>query len=652
MFNIIRCMFRMASGPVRSGEKKANIEMTKHLIISNAILILAIWSQGIFAADSPVVNHITLQDHETYRINSDGGYIYEDDVIDQVKTVQGIAEIGQKSIAFHNPMQRLDILYAYTETPEGKKISVGNNGIKIQESPVSLTAPIFSDIKIETIIFPKVEVGSKIHFKYRLTQLKPIFPDQFSAINFITPHSLNKDDEYSVFAPAKMKLYIDVIGYSGGKINCPNDDAGQSCYLWKTKNLAVRQPEPGSVNWLDYSPHVAITTFANYEELAAAYEARAADKSRVTPAIKALADKIVGGTKDKKKQAKLLYSWVASNIRYVAVYLGAGTVVPHSADEIVEHRYGDCKDHVALLESLLAAEGIESTGALIDASNSYKLMPVAAFNFNHIITYIPLLHRYVDSTIQFAPFGVLSTYELGKYALKVKPIAGETQLSILSQKEVPVTRIDTRTAINIDSRGSVKGTVNIINTGFGDLLNRAVFASVQPGQESRVASEILSNESEPGTGEFKHGDPRDLSKPFDYSTDFTLPHFISIPGPGAFAIPEGLGNLSDIREFADSFSVKSRRYPLAGCLDVEKRERYQIRLPKQMHVTSLPQATDVMTGTGRYQSTYTLSGHTLMVTRKLTISGVTGVCNLPQYQQLRDLSKAAGRDLRAQVLYQ
>lgn len=442
-------------------------------------------------------------------------------------------------------------------------------------------------------------------------------------------------------------------GYVGGMTNCPKGETDQNCYLWRANNLVVAPAEPGSVNWLDYSPHVAVSTYANYNDIAAAYEARAADKSRVTPMVKLLADSIVRGAKDKQSQAKMLYGWVASNIRYVAVYLGAGTIVPHTADVVIEHRYGDCKDHVVLLESLLAAEGIESTGVLINASNAYKIMPVPDFNnFNHILTYIPSMHRYVDSTIQFAPFGVLSTSEIGKYALKVKPIGGERQLDIVSTKEVPPTQMYTNISMSINADGTVSGTAKIMDTGMGEFLDRAIFANIQPGQESRAASQILSSEAEPGSGQFAHGDPHDLSKPFEYGTSFTLPHLISIPGPGAFTIPKGLGNLSDIKAFADGFSIKNRRYPLAGCVDFEKTEEYKIRLPHQVRMTNLPHSVDVATDIGRYQSAYAVSGQTLTVTRHLRTLGLTGVCSLPQYQQLRDLSTAVGRDLRAQVLYQ
>lgn len=45
----------------------------------------------------------------------------------------------------------------------------------------------------------------------------------------------------------------------------------------------------------------------------------------------------------------------------MAVYVGAGGVVPHAAQTVLDNRYGDCKDHVALLEALLGAAGIKST---------------------------------------------------------------------------------------------------------------------------------------------------------------------------------------------------------------------------------------------------------------------------------------------------
>ena len=58
---------------------------------------------------------------------------------------------------------------------------------------------------------------------------------------------------------------------------------------------------------------------------------------------------------------------MAQNIRYVAVYLGNGGLEPNSAQSILDNHYGDCKDHVTILEALLAAKGIASSPVLIGA---------------------------------------------------------------------------------------------------------------------------------------------------------------------------------------------------------------------------------------------------------------------------------------------
>jgi hypothetical protein len=36
-----------------------------------------------------------------------------------------------------------------------------------------------------------------------------------------------------------------------------------------------------------------------------------------------------------------IYNWVNQNLRYVAIYLGDGGLVPHDADSIFRNRYGD-----------------------------------------------------------------------------------------------------------------------------------------------------------------------------------------------------------------------------------------------------------------------------------------------------------------------
>jgi hypothetical protein len=61
----------------------------------------------------------------------------------------------------------------------------------------------------------------------------------------------------------------------------------------------------------------------------------------------------------------------------VAIFLGNGGYEPHDAATVLENRYGDCKDHVALLEALLKAKGIASVPVLVGSSSTSPRRPGA-----------------------------------------------------------------------------------------------------------------------------------------------------------------------------------------------------------------------------------------------------------------------------------
>ena len=163
--------------------------------------------------------------------------------------------------------------------------------------------------------------------------------------------------------------------------------------------------KPAAVSALDDGPLVVASTFKDYGAVAAAFNVRAAPKAAVTPAIKRLADELTKNAHGQREQAKAIYDWVAVNIQYAGDDVGVGPVVPHAADLVLKNKMGDCKDHSILLQALLAAKGIASSPVLINAGNAYSLPPVASADvFDHMISYIPGLNQYADSTSRYTPF--------------------------------------------------------------------------------------------------------------------------------------------------------------------------------------------------------------------------------------------------------
>lgn len=601
--------------------------------------------------DTPVVvSHA----FDTYRIESDGRFTDTVEVVKQVKTAKGIQEAAQKQLAYSDSLQAIDVLEAYTETPDGKKISVAKDKILTQESPVSANAPMFSDYKIKVIVFPRVEVGSKLHYRYVRTQKTPLFPGEFSTIEEYPLDQQIDDARLTVVAPKGLKLHVQTVDMKGGASDCSAADKGKQCYVWTMKNPVMQAPEPLSVSSLDYSPRVAISTFVDYPAVAAAYEARAADKSKVTPKIRELADRLTKGIDDKNKQAEVLYNWVSKNIRYVAVYLGTGGVVPHDADTVLANRYGDCKDHVALLQALLAAKGIDSSGVLVNLGTTYWLPDIATAPgvFNHIITYIPSLDRYVDSTLQYARFGDLAASEFGKPVLVAKSLPGTEQLSALPLHGASPTATHIVVKMQTSPDGSVTGTTAIQDTGAAELADRMIIAGLPVGQDEVISNRILAGIGENGSGSFDKGDPHDLEKPYAYGAKFKLPNYISLPGPGAFVMPSGLHGFLGIDGLVMVTAKEEHKFPLAGFADFAKHEDYTLELPPGLKVTNVPKNVKLKTAVGEYESVYTLKGQSLRVVRDLKTTLHSATCNPAQYAQVREFAQVIGKDLRAQVLYQ
>ncbi|MBK7711537.1 MAG: transglutaminase domain-containing protein [Bacteroidales bacterium] len=66
------------------------------------------------------------------------------------------------------------------------------------------------------------------------------------------------------------------------------------------------------------------------------------------------------------EKTKLLLDFVRNNIRYVAADIDRGGFTPHPLQEIINSRYGDCKDQVMLFISLLKCAGMEAFPVLVN----------------------------------------------------------------------------------------------------------------------------------------------------------------------------------------------------------------------------------------------------------------------------------------------
>ena len=580
-------------------------------------------------------------------VNKDGSSTEEMEISKRVNTAQAIRGLGEQKISFVSTLETVEIVESYTIRPDGSKIQVEKDKIRTQDEKEADGSSIYSDRKVIIIIFPNVEVGSQVYYKAKTVQHTATFPGHFYWAMFFSPH--HPYDEVKVYlthAP-EIDLQFSQLGAMGGSVESIADDPpGTKRYFFEYQQTNAFPGESNRVALYDFAPHIMISSFSNFASLAKAYQDRAYEKASPTPDITKLAQEIVGKETDQLQQARLLYNWVSRNIRYVGIYVGAGGFVPHDAQSILDNRYGDCKDHVVMLESLLRAIGIDSSPALVNSGNAYRLhkLPLTS-PFNHVITYLPKYKLFLDSTDEFAPFGLLDDSVMDKpVLLTATGDVSRTPKTSPDKDSVVVT-----TKLKLLPDGRVVGESKAEMRGFFESESRATQFGYENRDQEEIVNDFLERFQERGVGKFSAGNPKDLDSPWQVVSSFELKPVVNVPGPSAMTVPVGIAP-GYLRAISSSAAPKSRRFP-SSCRSVRYTEHTLLEFPRQLKIQHVPSNVNFKEDSLQYQASYALQGKTLSIKREYTSNRPSSVCDASDDKKWDAISEVMQHDMRSQIFF-
>jgi hypothetical protein len=588
-------------------------------------------------------------DHQNIQIdvNADGTFVREIETLISLQTEQGAKSVNQLPLPFSEKLESLDVLEAYTLKNDGRRLNVPKDRIFTQQSPASSGAPTFSDIKIKMIVFSDVAAGDKIAFKAKWTQTKPTFTGHFYyAINF--PRTAQWDlVKLAVSRPTDYALNIEAFDFDTA---APVQRGSRTFHQWEYKNLAVVPPTGLAVAEFDYAPRIFISSFKSWSDFASAYQEPADRQSKVTSIIRDLAEQITKGVPDRKEQVRMLHKWVARNIRYVAIHMGTGTVLPHTADEVLSNRYGDCKDHVTLYEALLDAKGIKSTPALVNQGNSYQLSTAPTLGvLNHVITYIPEFDVYVDSTDPFVAFGALPLEVSDKPVVHTK---GFSEIKRTPPTNARTNKSAIRAEIRVDSDGNATAKSELIALGAHAGALRALTSSLPPQDIEMHVRRNLGASGQSGTGSVKWQDPYAAAESFVINADIKLENTALIPGPAGLTIPSGYRIGRSLKSIVDGLSGQSLKIPYP-CAAETLNEETTVFIPATAKVLAIPKGISIKNTRATYTAEYRREGNTIIVKRHYeTKPNARNLCSGQDGAEAKEFWKQISRDLKSQIVYE
>ena len=576
---------------------------------------------------------------QAYVVNADGSFVLDFELVSRINEERAIKPNAQRSVSFNRSLETVDIVEAYTQKADGRKVPVAADQIKEQQEQASAEAPMFQDSRVKVVIFPDVAVGDRMVLRYQRHRTTAMFPGQFEDL-YAPDFYENQQIHFTYDMPADMPLFADVRGFKAAE---PTTANGRKIYRWDLQPTEKNRVEVGSVAYTDYGQRLAVSTFTDYKQLAQAYAVRA--QVEVTPAITQLARELTANLDSPRSKALVLSDWVRKNIRYVAVYVGNGGVVPHAAQAVLDNRYGDCKDHVALLEALLKAVAIESSPALINAGNAYVLPQVPTLGvLNHVITYVPSLDLYLDSTATPISAGYLPLPELGKPVLLTQ--TGERKQTPSRQPG----KVNTTMVFKVNTKGAADFTNDSTIDGWGAELNRFMLKAMQPADRNQLVQQVLSMFGQSGSGVIETDALDSTANTFKFTLKGHTSNLVNLPGPTG--VPTLSSLAGGIGQSVFSLMAEKERTQNFSCLSSEISEVARLEFPAKVKILAVPKAVSVKQAGFDYRSTYVKKANTVLITRQYVFSKPEILCSPEDFAAMQPAIEGMVNDLKSQVIVQ
>ncbi len=590
--------------------------------------------------DPPVVHEKV---HRTVQVDERGRYTETVERISRIMNDYGADRLGEHSFDHKNTQEKLNIVDAKNILPDGKILHLKKDWIKTSDGGRQ-DGRNFDDESSTTIVFPQVVVGSRLYSKHRLRHFKPDKPGEFQLKFSLSPHVVYEDVLTTIRVPKSLNLLTNANGFQGGVIQ---EDKKYITYQYRIQQNSAKKRETSSVDYQDFAPFLIFTQAKDYLELGRQYLRASAPKVRVTPEIRRLAQELTAQALTEQDKVKALYGWVSRHVRYISTTVDDGGLVPRDSAYILSRRFGDCKDHVVLLEALLRSVGIESTAALVNLGGSFELPegPAAHSPINHVITYIPSMDLYLDSTAQFVPFGKLDDQVLDKPTILV---------ALNRYGRTPKMRADdntlfSHTHMTLHADGSIEGKNASVLTGTMEINSRLARFAEQLEPMEKTVNDLLFRFNEIGSGSIQHTPPKNIDTAFTWASSFKLDAITDLSRPGAFTIPVGVspGYIASTTIYKP---LENREFPFV-CDSLSTEDKYSVTLPEHITIESQPVDVDFATQHARYESSYRLDGRQLEIRRKLILQYPSRKCSPEMYPELLEVIRTIRADHRASLVF-
>ena len=167
------------------------------------------------AVQEPVNSFSFVRYRANYEVKADATSVETNEYEVLIKTKAGVDNWSQVRLSYSEKMDTLEVLTAYTLTPDGTRHDVPADKIYTQESYSSASAAMYADRKVKVIVFPNLSPGTRLVYSYRQSQNIPYFPGYFGLWENLSLFTQYDDAKITLTAPKSLPMHLYTRGVQG-----------------------------------------------------------------------------------------------------------------------------------------------------------------------------------------------------------------------------------------------------------------------------------------------------------------------------------------------------------------------------------------------------------------------------------------------------
>lgn len=543
-------------------------------------------------------DYFAILDEGRMEIHEDGSCIKTVHIKYKILKESALSALGEKEISYLSDVEEVEIIKALDIKPDGRKIRAE----KIQDVSPYSGFPSYTDLKTKIISMRNLAVGDILELEYRIKARHSRMPGEvwgrFSFYDAV-PMDVSR---FILTVPSTREIYIKSENLDMEPLIEYSEDGLLKTYTWERKDCPKVESEYMMPISEDLFPYLTYSTIDDWQKIAKWYWSKIKDIINPTPEMIEETDRIVQGVEDTREKIKKILLYFNGNIRYVSMSFGLNAFEPHLPQEVLENKYGDCKDQSILLIAMLRYIGVDAYPALVRYGNNvypFDRVTPSPEEFRHVLVYSDFngQNLWLDPLEEGFDLGEVPYSLTEEKLFVIKPEGGE----FIDIPAMPIEQKTSviKTTIDLAEDGSCTGSVESILSHSESPSFRATLKDLTSKQMDLWKIGLLQRIA-PG-GEIvdaSFSDPDDYSRPCYVTVKFKTKNWA--PRMGDFMV---LPSLSPAAENPFSLPESERDFPIRCTGQSRYRNIAIVTIPKGFKFEYIPENYDKSLPICRYSLT-------------------------------------------------